>query len=231
MTISIGTVVAGAQYTYPSDTSFNVTCSGSNRAIAVHILSYGNNPVTAITINGNTPSSFTAFLEVEGNWSGVFYLTGSGVANGTNAVVFTPTAVGVYTHYQAVPIIGDSGALSLSGNTNASDYNAAPTWTVSSATSDLVIAPWWTSNLSTTVSVSSPGVEDSRINTRDFSNMFCWHEAGASSVTLDGTSSGSMIWSGTGFSVHEASGGTVALGGSASTSAQTAPSSTVSIGL
>lgn len=170
------------------------------------------NTITNMSVNGDT-SATTAHADQD--WSGgnntakLFYWTGTGP--GTVNVAFTWT--GDIATAKAVVLVysGASGLANISADIGGSGTSSLSK-TVTSATGDLALAAWLCDpSGSYTFTPGSGGTERADEQVGDM-RFYISEEAGAASVTVDGTTSGTVYRNVTyGFSITAAAGG----GGSA----------------
>lgn len=189
------------------------TCSGTNRFIAVLVCkdrasetidscTYGGVSMTAQHATANHTSGYCYRL---------FTLAGDGdVASGSNNIVATYSGAGAKPFMVFVSYNGVDSAAPVSDVTTGSATGLNPTWTVDSATDDLVVALF--SHTRFVAAELTPGTntterEDVLTDVINFGAIVL-DEPGAASVTIDGTWGASNTeWYGTAFSLKAAGGG------------------------
>ena len=182
--------------------------TGSNRFVVVLAGVYTAAQTTAPTGVTYNAVSLTAGSEITVAGSGQkfrLYYGATSASNANNVVISysnaLSTVVGVCASYDGVNTAGSETI----GQTTSS----TPSWTLSSATGELVTALGYTFNVGQSFAATAPAT--TRINadiggTRGFG----MDEAGAASVTIDGTLTGSSVWVGTALSLAPtAAGGTL----------------------
>lgn len=167
-------------------------------ATTINSATYGGVAMTAHTAFNSTPTSFDGRL---------FYLAGA--ASGSNNVVVTYSDANTKPKFFAVAYSGVDGTTPLDQLANYAASTSTPSATVTSATGDLVVFMACQYGR-TSVAPSAPATEnvDEQIATTGV-YAFQWEEAGAASVTIDGTVSGGAaeVW-GTAFNINAAAGAT-----------------------
>jgi hypothetical protein len=149
----------------------------------------GATTISSATYNGVSMSSLAGVVQASGFDGRFFYLTGA--ASGSNNVVITYSDANTKPCAAAAVYSGVSG---VSGAVNVvTGYVSSVSSTVSSASGDLVVMLGMQYGRSS-VSPSSPAVERMDTVARGAIYGFLWDEAGASSVTIDGTAPGSAEW-------------------------------------
>lgn len=136
----------------------------------------------------------------------LFYLANP--TSGSNNVVITYSDGNAQPKAVAAVYTGVDQTTPASGFTNASAYNASPTWTVTSAIGETVVAISFNYGR-TAVTAASPATErlDAQCGATSW-YAFVFDEDGASSVTINGSATGgSTEWYGVGMSLLAASGG------------------------
>jgi hypothetical protein len=172
--------------------------TGSNRFIAVlasQSIALVN--IDSATYNGVTMTAHTQF-ETLVTARKVRLFTLLNPASGANDIVVT-YANG--TSRPGILVSSYSGVSGVQNVTNATGTATSPTWTVASAVNDLVGVLARGSLATSTMIWSSPAIERLEEN---ITIMPAWgaDEAGAASVTIDGTPSATETWAGTAFNMN-----------------------------
>ena len=167
-------------------------------ATTINSATYGGVSMTAHTAFTSTPSSLDGRL---------FYLAGA--ASGSNNVVVTLSDGNTKPKFVAVAYSGVDGTTPLDQLTNYAASTSTPSSTITSESGDIVtfLGAYYGR---TAVVPSSPATEniDEQIAATGF-YVFEWEEAGAASVTIDGTvTGGAAEVLGTAFNINAAAGAT-----------------------
>lgn len=180
--------------------------TGSDRVLLVLATTdrSGTTTIDSCTYNGTSMTAHTAGTSSpDGIDYRAFYLANP--TSGSNNVVVTYSGSGTKPKALALAYTGVDQTTPVSGLTNNSAFSSTPSWTVSSATGDLVVSMAMQTGR-TAVTPTSPATE--RMDQLIAGSMygFVFEEAGAASVTIDGSSTGgSCTWWGTGLSLKAAS--------------------------
>lgn len=166
----------------------------------------GATTINSATYGGVSMTAHTGFNHGSGYDGRMFYLAGA--ASGANNIVVTYSDGNAKPKMVAVAYSGVDQTTPLENLTNVTpNIGAAMTATVSSETGDLVglIGIY----LSGTATPESPAVEryDAQMSTSGFYG-FVWEEAGASSVTINGTIGASSESWATAYNINAAAGAT-----------------------
>lgn len=198
--------------------------SGTNRValcVATNDRDTASAPVSA-TFNGNAMTAGTARTSASNlyRYLSFTYAIPDGLGNGDYDIVITYQNLDKKpgAHAAIFKDVNSIGAEVDGTGMNSSVSPVNPTWTVSSASGDLVVGMVFVFSASdASVDATSPatvaGFED--ISFAGAPAYFgCWQEAGGTSVVLDGTiPSGGTGWWGTAWSLAQSTGGASADGG------------------
>lgn len=159
--------------------------------------------IDSATYGGVSMTAHTAFLSPFTNVDGrLFYLVGA--ASGSNNVVVTFSDGNTKPKLLAAAYSGVAGVTALANVTPG--FVSTISSTVSSAVGDVTVL-MGCMNGQTSVAPSSPAVERFDADLASGIYGFLWDEAGASSVTIDGTAPGNAEWWATALNLQAAGGG------------------------
>lgn len=196
-TISVNCGSGADRFVFAVATATNAGASGSRNIVSA---TYGG---VALTISSVfTEGIFGKFLQV---------VYGPTSLTGANDLVVTVTDSFGQILMLGGAFEGVDATTPVSDITNNAAINTTPTWTVDSATGDMVAAGFFQLDNTHALTATSPATAMSGFSSNTYLGMY---EAGASSVTIDGTLAGSASWSGLAFSIKAAAGG----GGGSATS-------------
>lgn len=205
VTKSTGSTTGGSSLTVSG-----VACGTAADTVVIGLFigySGSANTISNMSVNGDT-SATTAHADQD--WSGanntakLFYWVGTGP--GTVDVVFSWT--GSMSGCSAVVLVysGATGLANISADIGGSGTTSLSK-TVTSATDDLALTAWLCETTANTFTAGSGGTERADETVGGF-RYYISEEAGASSVTVDGTTSGTVYRNVTyGFSITAAAGG------------------------
>jgi hypothetical protein len=190
------------------DVSVNVGSSAGRFVLGVATSLNGDatasRSLTAQTYNAVSLTATTA----QSNTFGKFFqaVHGTTTATGSNSLSVSATnnSGGIYIGGVAFDGV-DTGA-PISGLVHGANDNAAPTWTVTSATGETVYALILEGGSQSTITEGSGVTVVATVNV-DVSRYHLLSKAGASSVTIDGTFPGTRSWMGWAFSLRGSGGG------------------------
>jgi hypothetical protein len=167
--------------------------SGADRIVMVYAGTDrgGATTINSATYNGVSMSALSGVTSAVTGFDGrFFYLVGA--ASGSNNVVITYSDANTKP-YAAAAVYSGVGGVSGAVNVVPAGLTSSISSTVSSASGDLV-AMLGMQYGRASVAPSSPAVERMDAVARGVIYGFLWDEAGASSVTIDGTAPGSAEW-------------------------------------
>ena len=204
-----GTASGGSSFT--SAPSCSLGCgTNSNRGVLAFVFTErgGATTINSATCNGNAMTASTAHVESPSGFDArAFWIAGdSNIATGSNTVTATLSDANTKPAIIAVAYSGVDGTTPVSGETYAEGFSANATWTVSSATGDLVVALF----AMTPSRTLTAGTDTTIFFGPTVVNVFpavMMEEAGASSTTINATWTSNSEWFGFGFSLKAASGG------------------------
>lgn len=151
----------------------------------------GGTTISSATYNGVSMSALSGTAAVLSGFDGrFFYLVGA--SSGSNNVVVTYSDANTKPYAAAAVYSGVSG-VSDPQNVVSPTLTSSFSATVTSASGDLVVMLGMQYGRSS-VAPSSPAVERMDAVARGSIYGFLWEEAGASSVTIDGTAPGTAEW-------------------------------------
>jgi hypothetical protein len=186
-------------FVFSSTLALNVG-SLAGRAVCVVLGRTSTTPVpTGCTYNGVALTAGTQYTDTSGYRLRPYY--GIVAASGTNNVVGSwDSDLG-----QAFIIASSfDGVAAITQVVNAALVSTTPSWTVTSAVGDVVTAIGWEEN-GRTLTPSAPATKPYEVIAGY--TRFQMQEAGASSVVIDGTWSGTAGWRGSAFNLQASGGG------------------------
>jgi len=189
-----------------SSLTFSFTVSGTNTLLAVMATqATALVDISSATYNGVSMTAHTQ-AAVAGGSRNYRLFTLKAPAAGTHDIVITYASASSRPLAVAGLWQGVDQTTPVENVTNNSGNDTTHEWTVASETGDLVAALMMCGLSTTTIdSWTSPATE--RLNdTAPITDAGIGDEAGASSVTIDGTLSNTNIWRGTAFNMNVASG-------------------------
>lgn len=203
-----GTASGGSSFTAAPSCSLGCG-TNSNRAVLAYVFTDRGSATTinSATCNGNAMAAHTALNHDSGYDGRLFYIAGdSNIATGSNTVTATMSDANTKPGIIAVAYSGVDGTTPVSGLTNAQTTTTNATWTITSATGDLVVALW--------SGMSLPAITGGTGTTVFFGPTLVniaygvmMEEAGATSTTINATWTGNREWWGTGLSLKAAAAG------------------------
>mgnify|MGYP000432135485 FL=1 len=189
--------------------SFN---SGTNSDRCVLVFAWidrgGADTITGATYGGNTMTAGTAMQSGITGYDGrLFWIAGASCPSGANNINVTVSSGGCKVGFVAVAYSGVDGTTPVSNETTGGTNSSTNTWTLSSATGNLVVA--LASMNPAGITVSGGSGTTMRVNATGLTTFTAnaFEKAGASSVTISGTTSGSTEWWGTAVSLNAVGGG------------------------
>jgi len=206
-----GTASGGGTNNFTSAPSCTLGCgTNSNRAVLAYVFTdrSGATTISSVTCNGNSMTAHTAIVETVSGYDGrLFYIAGdSNIATGNNTVTATLSDGNTKAGIIAVAYSGVDGTTPVSGLTNGdtASGNTTATWTITSATDDLVVALWAGSSLPAITAGTGTTIYFGPTTVNVMQGVMM-EEAGAASVTINATWTGARQWWGTGLSLKAAS--------------------------
>lgn len=203
-----GTASGGT--TFQSNPSCSLACgSTADRCVVAMVVTDrgGATTIDSCTCNGNAMTAAAVYNHPSGYDSRIFYIAGdSNIASGSNTVAATLSDANTRPAVYAVAYSGVDTASPCSGLTNNNgNINANTTWTVTSATNDVVVALF-----SFISSTTATGGTDTtvRFGPTSVNTVMCtiMDEPGSTSTTISATLGGNREWWGTALSVKAAAG-------------------------
>jgi hypothetical protein len=179
--------------------------------VFAHIDRGGSATIDSATYGGVAMVAGTAFTSSSAGWDGrLFWLAGA--ASGNNNVVVTISTSGAKVGMIGVAYSGVDGTTPVEDETTAATSTTNQTWTVDSASGDVVIA--LSAHFNNAATLTGGAGTTVRVNQASGSYMLnALEKAGAASVTINGTMSTSHEWWGTAVNLVAAGGGAVSTSG------------------
>lgn len=202
--ITIEQEVNSAVGTSVSSRTVSITPAGSDRVLLVAVLfnRSTNSPTISSVTFGGTPLTQVGWTNTPIIAVGFYRLIAptAGAAN----VVATLSAVADVAVVQAWALSGVDQTTPASGFTIDSGSNSADSFSVTSATGDMVFAAWTTANNFLTFGAGTQDLADGSSGSTVF---YARHYTGAASVSISWTGSGSNFWVAAGLNIKASAGG------------------------
>lgn len=189
---------------FVSTLTFSHTCTGTDRFIAVEGRTSGTTAISSATYAGTAMTAHTQGASDSGGNYRLFYLANP--ASGANDVVITFGDANNFVRGLSTSYTGAHQTTPVANLTNATGNSTTMTWTVASATDNLVVALFFNN----TVNFHNPAPQGTTVERWDqqSSASVSGDEAGAASVTIEWTTTTVDPWEGTAFDLSVAAGAT-----------------------